>query len=170
MSGCAVALLQATCYLRVMRIGYGYMRREADFAGLNIDRLWLDGGKTERAERGAMLKAGIRRGDTVVLLSRGDLSHGKHINEVERMIRDAGASIEVNEQIRPRGRPGPKPLWEPKDEARLSLLWHDETVDGPYVVRLACEDAGLKPTPENRELMRGRMNRRFGTRSKKEKS
>jgi len=88
-----------------MRVGYGYKRREADFAGLNVDRLWLDGEDTERSERRAMLNGGLRQGDVLVLLSRGDLSTGKTINDIVAEVAKCGATIEVNELARPRGRP-----------------------------------------------------------------
>lgn len=152
-----------------MRFGYGYMRREADFAHLDVDKekLFIDGENTERLERAAMLNGGLRPGDVLVLLARGDLGPGKKANEIAQLVADLGATIEINEVIRPRGRPGPKPKWEPTDDARFRRLWKDRTLDGPYVIRLACEDAGVPATEENRELFRGRLNRRYGTRKAK---
>jgi len=147
-----------------MRIGYGYKRREGDFADLRLDRLWLDGEGTERSERKAMLNGGLRKNDVLVILSRGDLAHGKAINDIERVITERGATIEINTVFRSRARPGPKPEWEPTDDARFRLMWKDITEHGPYVVRKACEDAGVDATEANMKLFRSRLNRRYGTR------
>lgn len=154
-------------YRCVMRVAYGYKRREGGFTGLDVERIWIDGDGTERSERHSMLNGGLRPGDVLVLLSRGDLSTGKNINDIVAEVEARGATIEVIEVIRPRGRPGPKPEWEPSDDLRFRRLWKDLTVHGPYVVRLACEDAGVEPTKENRTLFRSRLVRRYGTRKAK---
>lgn len=154
-------------YVRDMRVAYGFKRREGDFADLQVERVFIDGEDSERSERHAMLNGGLRSGDTLVLLALGDLAPGKTVHALVEEVEKIGAGIEINEPIRPRGRPGPKPSWEPKDDARLNRLWHDMTVDGPYVLRLACEDAGVPPTDENRALFRSRLVRRYGTRAAK---
>lgn len=48
----------------------------------------------------------------------------------------------------------------------MFLIWKDITVDGPYVIRQALEAAEMPVTKETRQLMRQRLVRRYGARSK----
>lgn len=52
------------------------------------------------------------------------------------------------------------------DGRHYDPIWKDLTVDGPYVIRQALEAAKLPLTKGNRQLMRQRLVRRYGARSK----
>ena len=70
-----------------MRVGYGYSRHEDDFKGADVERVWIDHKGTERLERADMLReGGLRSGDTLVLLSAGDLGRGGELPGLRRWL------------------------------------------------------------------------------------
>lgn len=153
-----------------LRIAYGYKRREADFAHVAYDDIYLDGPKTERVERRRMIRERMRRGhgDVVVLIAPGDLGSGNGLALIKAEIEKLGATIEVAEPaVAETGKRGRKPACDLTDEQaeRFGALWRDPAVDGGYIVTKACQEAGADPKDQRvRRMMRSRLVRRFGNR------
>lgn len=153
------------------RIGYGFCRRPGEFYGLDCRVLYIDGENTNRSERSEMFRRGIRKGDTLVLLKIGDLGAGKGLRNMRAELESRGVEVEVAtpppEAPKRMGRPL---AWEPtSDEVeRLRALWADVSLDGRYVVGVACEMAGENAEDAKvRERMRQRLIRRFKHRGKR---
>ena len=122
-----------------MRIGYGLNRIEKEFADANCDQIWIDGQHTERQERSAMLATGLRNGDTLVLLARGDLGRGGELSIIYRALADRGIDVDVVKPFsekpkRKPGRPGFSPT--PEQDAEIKKLWADPVLYTlAYVIR-----------------------------------
>ncbi len=137
------------------------MRRPRDFVPYRIDRVWIDTGATNRSERLAMIEGGISHGDVLVLLDRHDLGRAEILEGVERQLTGMGVSTEIaaapaSPAI---GRP-PKFAPDPDQDARISKLWHDTVLTGPYVLRRAGEIMG-------RAVARHHLTHRYGPREKR---
>lgn len=146
-----------------MRIGYGYGRRQKDFAHVDVDRLFLDAKGTDRAERIELFKC-LRAGDTLVLLYRGDLARGVGYERFWERLEALPVTVEEvpppAEKTAP-GKPGPRPVFDPNNEQRnqIAALWYRPDVYvGSYVVKRASEITGIDVTLNH-------LNYRFGKRS-----
>jgi hypothetical protein len=154
------------------RIAYGFERAAADFRpyGVSPGKLYLDGPKTNRTERRALM-ADLRRNDVIVLLAVSDLGDGKGLQNIRAEIEARGASIEVVEPVsdpsKTKGRP---PRWSPTPEQdeRFRGLWSDVSVDGGYIIDRACEVTGENRNDQRvRERMRQRLIRKYGHRGQR---
>ena len=111
-----------------MRVGYGYNRIEKEFAHASCDRVWIDGQHTERQERSTMLGMGLRKGDTLVLLARGELT--------------VDVCPPEKDQPKPRGRPK-KFDPTPEQDEEIRRLWADPVMyTRAYVIMRATEITG----------------------------
>jgi hypothetical protein len=141
-----------------MRIAYGYNRREADFARLDVDRVYLDMPGSKRVERGAMMQPGaLRHGDVIVLVDAGDL--GKRQTAAARAM---GVSVEVVEPDEPLRRPGAPALFDPNAEqdAYIKTLWINPGYSLRYILERASELMGM-------DVKRHHLVFRYGNRHKR---
>ena len=144
-----------------MRIGYGYNRREEDFAHAECDDVYLDHTGTDRVERSRLLRGALRGEDTLVLLSRGDLGAGGELPQIRKSIAEMSVMVEVCPMPKPPTRaPGPPARFSPNLEqhTEIALFWHDLRYSGPYAVKRATEIMGFSVT-------RNMLNHNMGTRS-----
>ena len=94
-----------------------------------------------------MMTAGLRRGDTLVLLAKGDLGRGREITAVRRALSGRGVEIEIvglGGPPNPRGRPGFSPSEE--HDRELHRLWMKPALYTPGYVIQAAEDRGHNVT------------------------
>lgn len=127
-----------------MRIAYGYRRAEKDFAKADVETIYIDTPKSDRNERREMFQGGgMRHGDTLVLLAKGDLGYGRELKRMRERLEEMGVSIEYVEAIeveaptRPRGRPvGFNPT--PDHDREIKEAWHDEDRVGSYAIKVAA--------------------------------
>lgn len=150
------------------RVGYGFNRTPADFFAARIDDLYLDTDRTERAERAHMVRIGLRRGDTLVVIGVGDLGAGKGLRNLRAALEQRGVSIETfeppQEDKRPPGRPA-KGGFGDEDWERFGRMWKDPATDGAYILRKACQEMGEDYEDKKaRERVRHRLLRRLGAR------
>lgn len=103
---------------RGMQCGYGYNRAPAALKAAGADRLWIDHDQSGREMRAHLFgPQGLRPGDVLILLDRGDLGVGKEIARFEAMAIAAGAAIQIVEAKPPtRLAPGRKPGFAPTQE------------------------------------------------------
>lgn len=149
-----------------MKIGYGYRRTEKALRDAGAERVWIDLSK-ERTERADMVSAGLRAGDTLVLLSIRDLGGSAKADAMwKENIEAMGVTVEVCEPVdeqeaRPVGRPKKfDPTPEQDDQIRkLWLCWHYTEA---YKVRRVAEIMG-------HEVKRGVLFHRYGSMSKPKK-
>lgn len=144
-----------------MNHGYGIERDPAQLRALGADKVWIDVKNSDRAERAALFSVAMRRGDTILLLSRADLGHGREIPRFEALAEEKGISIRVVETPKPaRLPPGPAPTFRPSyaQERRIRHYWH-----GPFkraeALRIASQEMGYSVGP-------AALNRHLGVRSK----
>lgn len=142
-----------------MKVGYGYNRSPRDFAPYECERLFLDDAATNRQERVDLMQC-LRDGDTLILLSKGDLGRG---HEIAKLLADLEAVSVVLQIIqappaKPQGRPR---KFAPTDEQakRLESLWRSSLPLSHVLVR-AQEITG-------QNVKRHQMIYRFGSRWKK---
>lgn len=112
-----------------MRVGYGYRRTEKDFADLDCQATYVDTPKTDRAERAWMFQAGLRPGDVLVMLGRGDLGYGLELRRLRERLERMNVAVECVERPKPGAKPaGRPPLFDPAPEhdAEIRNAWHDE--------------------------------------------
>lgn len=144
-----------------MRIGYGFNRSSGDFVRARIDRLYIDTRDTERAERSDMLRVGIRSGDTLVLLAKGDLGRGAELPPIRRRLAERGVSIEVYKDDTERRAPGRPADFNPSptQDKRIRSLWYDVGVYTlKHVIQRATEIYGSP-------VSRNQLDRRYGPRN-----
>lgn len=140
-------------------------RSPMDLRAAGAERVWIDTDDSERVERADLFTLGLRRGFTLVLLSRSDLGVGREIERFEKLAASLGVTIEVFDPPKPvetPKRPGPKPKFDPTPEqrARIAHYWH-----GPFTRAEALRQAAdiyRAPVTVNQ------MNRAFGPRFKEE--
>ncbi len=149
-----------------MRIGYALStpaRRfsDSDFAQANVDHVWIDSEKTDRANRAFLIKVDLRRGDVLVLLVGSHIGHGAEAKLMRDAVEGKGATIEVcplpEKEKRPRGAPSTF-LPSEEDDRVLRAMWHDPvsfTTDN--CLRTAEARVGRRPS-------RFQMIRRYGSR------
>ncbi len=132
------------CHDTRMRIGYGYNKAESDFASANVDRVYLDTKTTDRMERSEMLRRGLRGGETLVLLAKGDLAAGTDVRSVNRKLVELGVTVEVIEAPsdkpkRPRGRPA---QFAPSARAdkHIRALWYEPAFHKAAFVQKRAEE------------------------------
>lgn len=147
------------------RIGYGANRKPADFASAALDDLYLDTERTGSVEREVMVRIGLRRGDTLVVLKISDLGAGKGLRNFKAAMADRGIEIEVFQPPKPeaarQGRP-PAARLQDADWERLEAMWRDPASAGGYIIDKACGLMGLdKDDKKDREKARQRLYRRF---------
>ena len=145
------------------RIGYGYERKQSDFAAAKVSQVFIDDRGSERLERTDMFIFGLRGGDTLVLLARGDLGRGGELPGIYALLRERGVKMEVfsNKEPGKAGRP-PGIVWPDGEEAKHRKMWHSTKYHGPYVIRSACTVTG----EADEQVMRNYFNANFGPRSK----
>lgn len=150
-----------------MKIGYGYKRKTATLEAAGAERVYIDGEGTERIERRYLFRD-LREGDTLLLLATSDLGSGKGLQNMRAKLASRGVEIEVAaapEKETPPSKMGRPSAWSPSPEAddRLRSLYLDVSVDGGYVINLACAEMGLDSTNQkHREMARQRLLRRYG--------
>lgn len=152
----------------VRRIGYGFNRSPADFFAAQVDDVYLDTDRTDRYERGHLVRGGVRRGDTLVVLQISDLGAGKGLRNLRAALEQRGVTIEIyqppQEEKRPPGRPS-KAGFDEEDWERFRLMWKDPATDGSYILRKACQEMGEDYDDKKaRERVRQRLLRRLGSR------
>lgn len=147
------------------RIGYGYNRAARAFQAAAVDDVFIDTDRTGRSEREVLLRVGLRRGDTLVLLAAGDLGSGKGLRNIRAALEARGVSVEVS---KPKGGDAPvmgrPPAARLADDEwkRLERMWRDPATDGAYLITQGCKVMGLNPAAQaDREKARHRMYRRF---------
>lgn len=148
-------------YIWRMKIGYGYNRDPYALRQAGAERVWIDTKGSNRMERADLFAAGLRRGSTLILLSRSDLGVGKEIHRFEALAEQIGATIEIHEPQKPsRLKPGPAPAFQPTPEqrARIAHYWH-----GPFKASEALRQASKIM---GREVNRNQLNRALGPRGK----
>lgn len=145
------------------RIGYGFDRDRSDFDAASVSQVWIDTAKSERLERTDMLDIGLRGGDTLVLLARGDLGRGGELPAIHSLLRERGVKVEIYDDSTP-GKPGRLPgvVWPDGEEEKHRKMWHSRRFHGPYVIRSACKVTG----ETDEKVMRNFFNANFGPRSK----
>lgn len=153
-------------YPERMRHGYGYNRTEKEFAHASCDRVWLDSRSTDREERGELFRPhNLRDGDTLVLLSKGDLGYGGEITIFRRALRDRGVTVEVcpkPKETKPAGRPSPFTEMTPDQAEQIRAIWNDPLIyTQAYAVKRATEIMG-------QPVSRFQLHRVFGKRDQKE--
>lgn len=144
-----------------MRIGYGFGRTSEDFARAKVDRLYLDTAFTDRSERTDMLRIGIRKGDTLVLLAHGDLGAGAGLRAIRRRLGDMGVEIELaqpaSQTKRPRGRPASYDP-NPEQDEQIRRLWY---MDGVYMMKHVLQRA---EEIYGKPVSRNQLDNRYGPR------
>lgn len=151
------------------RIGYGFNRREKEFDGLRLDKLFLDFKGGDREERSAMWSA-CRPGDTIVMLAKGDLGRGGELLLLRSQIAERGVTIEVASiDAEPAGKPGAPTVFAPDDKqrARLKRMWTDGMYSRGYVLGQLLEMAGWPDDAESRKRARNWLNHNISLRSGK---
>lgn len=123
-----------------MRVGYGYRRTENDFEGLGVEQVWIDTPKSDRDERAFLFSTGLRSGDTLVMLGRGDLGYGRELKRLRERLEAMKVTIEYVDKgpadPAPRGRPkGFNPT--PEHDVEVKAAWHDEDRPGSYALKVA---------------------------------
>jgi len=141
--------------------GYGIDRDPAQLRALGAERIWIDTATSDRAERAALWGVAMRDGDTILILSRADLGHGREIPRFEGLAEAAGVTVRVVETPKPaRLPPGPAPTFRPdaEQERRIRHYWH-----GPFkpaeALRIATEEMGYP-------VGRAALNRHLGPRGR----
>ena len=117
-----------------------------------------------------MLQLGLRAGDTLVLLAKGDLGRGGELAMIRSSLKESGIAVEVAEHEAPPAKQrGRAPAFSPNEDQDKTLkkLWHDVSYPGPYVQRRGCEMADWGDSGENRTKMRNFLNNRYGPRVKR---
>ncbi len=151
------------------RIGYGYKRRERDFDGLEIDKLYLDYPGTDRIERHDAIAVAGRPGDVLVLLASGDLGRGREVAMLKDQITKKGMTIELAEQEKsgPTAPPGRPASFEPTKEQRTRLrkMWVNSPYSAGYVYGKLIEMADRIDNDENRSWARNWLNHHLGRRT-----
>ena len=137
-----------------MRVGYGFRRDEAALTDAGAEVVWLDTSK-ERTERAAMIQTGLRKGDTLVLLSIRDLGGSAPADKVWRArIEALGVTVDVIE-IEAETRPKKfDPL--PDQCARLRAMWLDGLQSEKYRLRRCVEIYGA-------QVSKGQLFGRYGS-------
>ena len=124
-----------------MRVGYGYRRIEQDFEGTNVKSVYLDTPKSDREQRAAMFQVGLRRGDTLVLLGKGDLGYGLELKRLRERLEAMGVETEYVDAPKPAGsKPRGRPTVfdpEPDHDTEIQIAWYDEDRTVKYVLKLA---------------------------------
>ena len=141
--------------------GYGIDRDPAQLRDLGAEKVWIDVKNGDRAERAALFGVAVRQGDTILLLSRSDLGHGREIPRFEAVAAEKGVTIRVVETPKPaRLPPGPAPTFRPsyEQDRRIRHYWH-----GPFkraeALRIASQEMGYA-------VGAAALNRHLGPRSK----
>ena len=145
-------------YIMSMKFGYGINRTIAKLEAVGAERCYIDHDGSRRTERNQLF-ADMRKGDTVILLARGDLGRGREIERLEALIADAGAKVEAKEP--PDGArkpPGPKPTFNPTPEQkrRVQHYWQGP-LQRQEALRQIAEIMGM-PVSD------GQLNRHIGPR------
>lgn len=143
-----------------MKCGYGYECEPEALRKAGAERCWIDHAKSGRAERARLFGPhGLRSGDVLLLLDRGDLGKGKEIRRFEDMASRIGATMEIAEAApKTRLRPGRKPGFDPTPEQlkRCRHWWQ-----GPFrradALREIAQIMGRPVSPDQ-------LNRRVGLR------
>lgn len=153
-----------------VRIGYGYRRRERDFAKLDCRHVFIDGPGTHRQDLQALVDRVLSDNHVLVLLAASDLGSGRAYRNVRSILEDKGVEVEVYEAPKPEpkamGRP---PKWQPseEDDERFRKMWSG-VLDGGYVVSEACRAMGEDPDSVSaRNRVRSVLNRKYGSRGKR---
>jgi hypothetical protein len=141
------------------RIGYGYERQERDFAHAGCDLVYIDSEKTNRCERTELFRLGLRDGDTLVLLARGDLGKGRQVTGFIQEAERRGAAVRVAK--RPPERPAHRPRgFEPpeNEDAEILAMWKNPVMHTTQSAINRAERANGGP------VSRGQMYYRYGGR------
>jgi len=86
---------KSRAYIRCMKIGYGYQRKEADLEAAGAEKVYVDGTR-ERRERADLVAYGLRDGDTLILLSMRDLGGAPKTDAMwKERIEAMGVAIKV---------------------------------------------------------------------------
>lgn len=144
-----------------MKIGYAIDCDPKALREAGAERVWIDTRDSERAERADLFSTGLRRGDVLLLLSRGHLGHGREVPRFEAIAAEMGVTISIVEVEKPAPlKPGPAPDFAPDyaQERRIRHYWH-----GPFkrseAIRQAADIMGRPVTAAS-------LNRHLGPRSK----
>lgn len=142
-----------------MIIGYGYRRNAKDLERAGAERVFIDTSK-DRPERTDMFKhGGLRKGDTLLLLSLRDLGGSPPADRHwQGQALAIGASIDVVKLDKPPARMGRPKEYSPTPEQyrRHRAIWLDPVGGTQESKRkLISADYGS-------ELTRGILNGRFG--------
>lgn len=109
-----------------MKLGYGFEREPEALRKAGAERCWIDHAHSGRAERARLFGPhGLRNGDVLVLLDRGDLGKGKEIARFEAMAQAFGVTVEIAETAaKDRLKPGRKPGFDPTpDQVERCRHW-----------------------------------------------
>lgn len=151
-----------------MKIAYGYNRPVGAFDHTSPDRVYIDTDKTDRKFRADMLKrGGLREGDTLTLITRGDLAKGQALPIFEAelarvgvaiVLTDLPESLIVNKGGRPVGAADLDNLSDEDDET-AKAMWKDPLIYTPrHCLNWASDKLG-KP------VKRYQMDYRYGKRN-----
>lgn len=142
-----------------MRIGYGYRRREKDLREAGAEKVYIDMDRL-REHRADMMKAGLREGDTLLLLSLRDLGGAPNADQAwRRKVEAAGVSIEIVEKSAGRvGRPAEVKLTD-EQTATVRRIWLDGDMTERARLQAIASAIGV-------EMTRSMLNGRFGWPSK----
>lgn len=157
---------KGAAYIRFMKIGYGYRRKEADLIAAGADKVYIDI-SPQRTERNDMLTHGLRKWDgksqkdTLVLLSLRDLGGSPKADAMmKERIEAMGIIIEVVPLPggKEPGRIGRPKKYDPTPEqdAQIRKLWLCWHYTEAYKLRRAAEIYGS-------EVGRGVLFNRYGS-------
>lgn len=124
------------------------------------ERVWIDHDKSGRSEREFLFgPMGLRAGDALILLARGDLGKGREVGRFMAMAADRGATVQIAEpESQERLKPGRKPDFDPTpdQEARCRHWWQ-----GPFRRSDALREIAAIM---GRKISDDQLNRRIGLR------
>lgn len=143
-----------------MKLGYGFEREPEALRKAGAERCWIDHANSGRAERARLFGPhGLRDGDVLVLLDRGDLGKGKEIARFEAMAEAVGVTVEIAESAgKDRLKPGRKSGFNPTpEEAERCRHWWQGPFRRADALREIEQIMGRPVSPDQ-------LNRRVGLR------
>jgi hypothetical protein len=151
-----------------MKNAYGINRDPEEFAHVDYDegRLFIDHGETREQLDALVNRGGAREGDTLSVLSVGDLGRGVAAKNTKELIEGKGITVAIcPAQVphKPAGRRGPRGF-QPSDvlDGQLREMWANPIrYTQPYVVTYASKEYGSP-------VSRNQLNHKYGNRFEKE--
>ncbi len=129
--------------LPARRVAYGFKRSDKDFAHVTRDALYLDDAKTRRADWHEMIeKGGLLNGDTLIVLSEGDMGQGKGLSAIRDSLKRHNVTIEVaGLPAKPATARRKGKHWKPTPEvkAKVCHYWQDPIYSREYVRQKAYD-------------------------------